>query len=247
MGTRAGWRRKLAAALAAGGMLLLAAAAPAGAAAHAVAAPRVAAHEPAAHGPAAAGAAAARARPGVTGCSAASYQGDPRLGPARLPDTGRLGLMLTGYRRLGGMPAQAFLAVFWGHGSWHYPPKQGYVLDVRRQPDVIVVRLTRGLRIDRFGPPAGSYLSPYGTPLRMRALPPDNLDSTPGVPASQCNYYAYRVLKAFDVDAGPVARWFRQPGYGFQYHLNGYLLTGAPPHLTVSWLVSHRYLGPLAP
>jgi Tuberculosis necrotizing toxin len=232
MGTGAGWRRKLAVALAAGGALLLAGAAPAGAAAH---------------GSAAHVLAAARAHSGITGCSAASYRGDPRLGPAQLPDTGRLGLMLTGYQRLGGMPAQAFLAVFWGHGSWHYPPQQGYVLDLRRQPDIIVVRLTRGLRIDRFGPPAGSYLSPYGTPLRMRALPPDNLDSTPGVPASQCNYYAYRVLKAFDVDAGPVARWFRQPGYGFQYHLNGYLLKGAPPHLTVSWLVSHRYLGPLAP
>jgi hypothetical protein len=34
------------------------------------------------------------------------------------------------------------------------------------------------------------------------------------------NYHVYRVTRAFDVIAGPIAAYFGQPGQGVQYHLS---------------------------
>jgi hypothetical protein len=173
-----------------------------------------------------------------TQCSAAFFHGDFRLGPARLPTAGHLGQILTGYHRLGGMTADAFLARFWlpAKHTWDYPPKEGYVLGVSGAAEKFVVLMTPGLRMDRFGKETGTFLSPYGQPFAIRALAPWSLDGT------TCGYHAYLVRKDFLVDAGPVARWFRQPGYGFQYVLNPQLIPGAPASLDVSWLVSHGYL-----
>src|SRR2546421_722811 len=69
--------------------------------------------------------------------------------------------------------------------------------------------------------------------------PPQSLDGNP--PAS-CNYHDYRVLKPLPVDAGPIAPWFAQPGYGLQYQLDAALVPGAPERLNVLWLVDNGYL-----
>jgi hypothetical protein len=204
--------------------------------------------------PAVALAAASPARPGTAagtraGCSAAFFHGDRRLGPERLATSGELGRILRGYRRLGGLPARAFLVRFWdrtarsGKGGWRPaahpgPPAAGW-----RQRR-IEVRLVPGRWLDRFGPPAGRVLSPYGTPFARRALPPASLA---GRPALACDYYAYQVTRAFRVDARRAARWFRQPGGGLRYHLSGRLVPHSPAGITVNWLVTHGYLRPLAP
>ncbi len=39
------------------------------------------------------------------------------------------------------------------------------------------------------------------------------------------NYHVYRVLKPFEVLAGPIAPWFGQPGQGVQYKLSQNVLT----------------------
>jgi hypothetical protein len=199
-------------------------------------------------------AAASPARPPAAsgpgaGCSAAFFHGDRRLGPARLGTSGELGRILRGYRRLGGLPARAFLARFWdpaaraGKGGWRPAPHPGLPGPAGRQRR-IEVRLTPGRWLDRFGPPGGTVLSPYGTPFARRSLPPASLAGRPPV---ACNYYAYRVARAFSVEARRAARWFRQPGGGFRYHLSGRLLPHGPAGITVSWLVTHGYLRPLAP
>jgi hypothetical protein len=54
------------------------------------------------------------------------------------------------------------------------------------------------------------------------------------------------VLKDFTVDAGPVAPWFAQPGYGLQYQLNSSLVPGAPASVNVTWLVNNGYLARVA-
>ena len=68
-----------------------------------------------------------------------------------------------------------------------------------------------GERIDRFGFPKGYFVSPLGVPFEGRSLPQSFLTSKP--------YSVYEVLKPFEVDAGPAAPWFSQPGYGMQYQL----------------------------
>ncbi|HWD09373.1 MAG TPA: TNT domain-containing protein [Actinomycetota bacterium] len=52
----------------------------------------------------------------------------------------------------------------------------------------------------------------------------DNFD-----PAFTCNDHLYRVVKAFKVEAGPIAPGFGQPGYGRQYQLVGSLLPATRP------------------
>ena len=55
---------------------------------------------------------------------------------------------------------------------------------------------------------SGSFFAPAGTPYEARSLPYD---------ARQMRYTRYRVLKPFDVDAGPAAPAFDQRGGGVQY------------------------------
>lgn len=84
-----------------------------------------------------------------------------------------------------------------------------------------------GARLDRYGGPGGSYLSPAGTPPGARSLPPgDEL-----LPIT-----TYEVLKPFAVDAGPAAPWFGQPGGGTQYRLGT---------TTIQDLIDSGYLKPV--
>ncbi|MEY9845395.1 TNT domain-containing protein [Streptacidiphilus sp. MAP5-3] len=178
-------------------------------------------------------------------CSAAFDNGDARLGPEQLPTAGSVGRELTGYHRTGGESPVAFLAQYYdptaynGAGGWRYPPDNGYLIAPDGRPMEIHERLLPGLDIDRFGSEYGSFLAPEGSAYSSRALPPQSLD---GQPAAGCNYHDYKVLKPFEVDAGPIAPWFNQPGLGWQYQLDASLFPGAPAQLNVQWLVNNGYL-----
>ena len=197
--------------------------------------------------PSAAAALSGRVTP-IDQCSAAYYDADSRLGPQRLPLAGRVGLELLGYHRAGRLTDAQLLATYYsptansGSPGWIYPPDNGYVVAPDGKPIEITQSLTPGTDIDRYGSEYGSFLAPEGLSYASRSIPPSSLD---GTPAAGCNYHDYRVVKAFTVDAGPIAPWFGQPGYGWQYQLNGALVPGAPTQLNVLWLVSNGYLVPV--
>lgn len=179
------------------------------------------------------------------GCSADLYQGDQRLGPAVLSNSGRVGKELVGYRRTGNLTVAKFLDTYWdgtangGQGGWIYPKNDGFLSDADDNPIKWTQRLTRGNFVDRFGSEYGAFLAPSGIAYSSRAIPPSSLVSNP---AAKCNYSNYRVLRSFKVSAGPIAPWFGQPGRGTQYQLKSDLVPGAPAQLNVMWLISEGYL-----
>jgi RHS repeat-associated protein len=71
--------------------------------------------------------------------------------------------------------------------------------------------LQPGTRIDRYGPESGGYVSPEGTPFGQRSLPAHYENTQP--------YNTYEVVSPIEVQAGPAAPWFGQPGGGTQYQL----------------------------
>lgn len=171
-------------------------------------------------------------------CSAAYFDGNSLLGPQDLPVLGPVGRQLPGYQRTGYQAPDAFLARFRNASGWIYPPDNGYVI-VAGKPVEWTSSLNPGQDIDRYGSAYGSFLAPAGTRYAERSIPPTSLESTP---AASCNYHDYEVLKPFDVDAGPIAGWFDQPGGGLQYQLDGRLIPGAPAQLNVQWLLDNGYL-----
>jgi hypothetical protein len=177
----------------------------------------------------------------LTQCSADFYHGDRRLGPDKLPLLGAVGLQLLGYHRTGYLPEQRFLDTYYdaGTNSWRYPPLNGYVIGPDGQPIEFHLTMIPGQQIDRYGSEFGGFLAPIGSPYASRSIPPQSLDSTP---AELCNYHVYRVARPFEVDAGPIASWFAQPGGGLQYQLDGSLVPGAPAQLNVMWLIDNGYL-----
>jgi hypothetical protein len=178
-------------------------------------------------------------------CSNAYLDGDSRLGPAQLPTTGPLSVLVHGYHPLAGLSESQFISMYWdptanaGQGGWRYPPDGGYLLS-RGQPVEYQIPLGVGQNIDRFGSPFGAFLSPVGTLYTQRSLPPMNLDNVDV--AFTCNYHEYHVVKSFVVESGPIAPAFGQLGYGRQYQLVGSLVPGAPANLNVQWLLDNGYL-----
>lgn len=169
-------------------------------------------------------------------CSTASYQNDPRLGPAKLPFFGEVGEDVSGYDRTGGQPTRQFLATWWDPsasfspypatpGNWAYPPQNGYYLNTDGSPVRSTLTLAPGQQIDRFGRTTGSFLAPRGTDYEDRSLPPSNLNDS-GNPGG-CNYHVYQVLRPFSVYAGAIRPWFDQPGDGVQYQVVCALISGA--------------------
>jgi hypothetical protein len=164
-------------------------------------------------------------------CSSAYFDGNPLLGPQSLPAKGPIALIVRGYRRLAGLSESQFLATYWdpaangGQGGWRYPPDNGF-LTLFGHPVEFPADLPSGQEIDRFGSEYGSFLAPEDTPYAGRALPPQSLDNFD--PAFTCNYHLYRVLKPFEVEVGPIAPGFGQPGLGLQYQLVSSLLPGDP-------------------
>ena len=80
----------------------------------------------------------------------------------------------------------------------------------------------------------GSYVSAADAPYSQRALPPSNLDTDPSAPDYPYEYHIYTVIKPLDVEGGPIAPWFGQPGLGAQFY-TGY--TG-----NIMKLLSQRYI-----
>jgi RHS repeat-associated protein len=85
----------------------------------------------------------------------------------------------------------------------YYPPNRGFFPGTD-QP----VMLQPGVRIDRFGRPAGTFASPEGTLYTERALPPGSATAP---------YYLYEVLRPLLVKGGSASPWFGELGGGTQY------------------------------
>ncbi|OQV25488.1 hypothetical protein BV898_00429 [Hypsibius exemplaris] len=145
--------------------------------------------------------------------------GDPRLGPIQLPTRMSLGSLVHTYDRLGGVCPGEFLRRWFNTttNSYNYPPQDGFQLDTANNPILGTQRLLAGMKVDRFGSEYGYFLAAAGAPYNQRAIPPSNL-ATPGDDTSYpFNYHVYEVLSPFDVQSGPIAGWFEQPGQGVQY------------------------------
>lgn len=139
--------------------------------------------------------------------------GDPRLGPAELPEDGPVGRLLEGYDRLGGLSPVEFLDRWATPEGWDYPDHMGFVVE-DGEPLIETRVLSEGWMLDRFGSPRGSFLAPAGAPYPRRALPPDSLNTWPDGPEN--NYNCYEVAAPLTVVAGPIAPHFEQPGGGEQ-------------------------------
>ncbi|MDR7273692.1 TNT domain-containing protein [Catenuloplanes atrovinosus] len=167
------------------------------------------------------------------------YADRGELGPEQLPSEEPAGSLMTGYRRFGGMSKETFTDRYRAAGGWVHPPEDGFLIlrgvAVRYQQTLV-----EGMRVDRFGYPSGRYLAPVDTLYLQRALPPERLNTPVGAP--QGNYHVYCVLRAFTVEAGPIAPWFGQPGLGLQYRLDDRFLPAAGDRVSVGWLVDHGYL-----
>jgi hypothetical protein len=191
------------------------------------------------------GVAAGQAAAKRSTCSTADYHNDARLGPKKLPNAGPLATVLKGYERLAGMSAKKYLATYYDEAgkTWRYPPQGGYQVTPEGQPVKMQLTMFAGQRIDRFGSPFGTYLSPEGTPYAARGIPPQSLDNTT-TPAT-CNYSRYKVLKDVPVYSGPIAPALGQPGFGLQYVLDASIFPGSPANFNVNYLLTNGYLAPV--
>ncbi|MCP3931902.1 MAG: glycohydrolase toxin TNT-related protein, partial [Bacteroidetes bacterium] len=111
------------------------------------------------------------------------------------------------------------------NGRWHdkkgkfvsqnWPPNDGfgtYNQKVLRKKIV----LPPGKKLDRYGGwndsdgfhDKGNFFSDTGTPFKNRALPPETIKSP---------YNNYEVVEPFEVESGPIAPWFGEPGGANQY------------------------------
>ncbi len=184
----------------------------------------------------------------LTGCSTTYFDGDSRLGPEQLPKpvVSEVGDEVLFYQRTGGETVPQFLAQYYdpaangGMGSYIYPPANGFVVDAAGHPEEAPQTLPVGQLLDRYGSEFGGFLAIYGTPYGQRSIPPSNLDTAD--PNYTCNFHAYRVSTPFDVEAGPAAPWFAQPGEGEQYQIDGALLPGKPARPNVKYLIDNGYL-----
>ncbi|KAJ7776234.1 hypothetical protein B0H16DRAFT_1659731 [Mycena metata] len=141
------------------------------------------------------------------------FCGDSRLGPAVLPTTGELGVLLNHYDRLGGLCPGEFLAKWTLNGTYQFPPINGFQISTTGMPIEGNETFVPGMLLDRFGHATGGFLAPADTPFSQRSLPPSSL----GPPT---NYHIYRVeVNNLTVLTGTIAPWFSQPGQGTQYEL----------------------------
>ncbi|MFO0962133.1 MAG: glycohydrolase toxin TNT-related protein [Phycisphaerales bacterium] len=83
-----------------------------------------------------------------------------------------------------------------------YPPEDGFQFGIRS-----LRTLERGILVDRFGGPGGTYLAPAGTPFPARSLRPGPLGE----------YHLYEVISPLEVWEGTTAPWFGQPGNAVQW------------------------------
>jgi hypothetical protein len=170
------------------------------------------------------------------------YDNNALFGPEDLPLARPVGPLLAGYQRFGGLNEKEFLDQYGNaaRDAYVYPPANGFALAPDGRPLKNAMELQPGYRLDRFGYPGGAFLSPLGTPFSSRALPPSNLNTPKDAPLA--NYHVYCVLKPFTVDAGPIAPWFAQPGWGTQFKLEQKYVPEAGGALSITWLLAHHFL-----
>ncbi|RHZ70709.1 hypothetical protein CDV55_104528 [Aspergillus turcosus] len=168
----------------------------------------------------------------ITFTNATYVCGDERLGPVKLPRNFPLSTELATYSRFGDLCPYEFLEkwTYPENGSYHYPPKMGYVLDVNGAIIIGNATLEVGRKVDRFGGEGGNFLAPLGAPYIERSLPPSNLKTFDQ--KYPYNYHVYEVTDKFIVGLGPVAPWFEQPGMGTQFMT----------YNNISYLADHGYL-----
>ncbi|POR73030.1 adhesin [Pseudomonas avellanae] len=106
-------------------------------------------------------------------------------------------------------------------GSWDWPENLGF------SGDPIKNTLPVGTKLDRYGGPQGSFLSPQGVPFEQRAL-------APGSKAEE--YYEYEVLRPLPVIQGKIAPAFGELGGGTQ------ILPDLSERFNVERLVKEGYL-----
>ncbi|MGH8487371.1 MAG: glycohydrolase toxin TNT-related protein, partial [Gammaproteobacteria bacterium] len=87
-----------------------------------------------------------------------------------------------------------------------WPPNRGF------DGDSAPASLIPGVKVDRYGSPNGTFVSPDGTPFPNRSLPA----SSASKPLN-----TYEVVKPIQVDAGSAVPWFNQSGGGTQFELPG--------------------------
>lgn len=164
-----------------------------------------------------------------TGSSGASYIcNDPRLGPTLLPKTFPLLSFVSDYDRFGGQTPGDFLKDWTDEDGYYvYPSQNGFQLNDAGQPILGNMTLQNGTKVDRFGSEYGTYVSAADAPYSQRALPPNNLDVPAGSSEYPYNYHIYTVTTSFEVEGGPIAPWFGQPGLGAQFYVGatGNILT----------------------
>ncbi|KAL8678052.1 MAG: hypothetical protein Q9186_005583, partial [Xanthomendoza sp. 1 TL-2023] len=145
---------------------------------------------------------------------------DPRLGPAHVPKEFPLLSIVSDYDRFGGLTPGDFLKRWTDEqGRYVYPPQNGFHLDQDGRAIVGNMTLRRGVKVDRFGSEYGTYISAADAPYSQRALPPSNLDNPPSTHDYPYNYHIYNVIRSFEVEGGPIAPWFGQPGLGAQFYI----------------------------
>ncbi len=105
-----------------------------------------------------------------------------------------------------------------------WPPNRGFAGNPSKKT------LQEGEVLTRYGENTGSFASPQGVPFEQRALPPESL---------QKPFQQYEVIKPFDVDAGPAAPWFGQPGGGMQYDVSNSVVSN---HTNFQHLINLGYL-----
>ena len=103
-----------------------------------------------------------------------------------------------------------------------YPPNRGFAPGEGNPSSVLP-----GTVVDRYGGTGGNFVSPQGTPVPARSLPP-------GGASRPLN--SYQVARPFEVHAGRTASWYGQPGGGIQYDLGT---------RTVQDMINSGHLSPL--
>ncbi|MGY0195828.1 TNT domain-containing protein [Leptothrix sp. BB-4] len=94
-----------------------------------------------------------------------------------------------------------------------------------------MVTLQPGTKVDRYGPPTGTYLSPEGVPYDARALPPGSKAD---------GYSQFTVIKPFTVEKADVAPAFDKTGGGVQFRV--ITPSGTSLRVDVDYLVKNGYL-----
>ncbi|MEV4845220.1 TNT domain-containing protein [Micromonospora matsumotoense] len=188
------------------------------------------------------------------------YDDNRLLGPTTLPSPSPVGPLLAGYQRFGAQGESRWVQNYTVNGAGTtlvFPPESGFFLGPDGTPVKQRQTMLPGYRLDRFGFTGGAFLAPLGTPFGSRSLAPQSLNTPPTPPATTpaaplANYHTYCVLTPFDVDSGPIAPWFAQPGMGTQFQLNPAYVPQAGNLLNVQWLLDHHviveeYLGGSTP